>query len=168
MTTINTIHDLHRILVEHPEWRDELRRILLTKELLELPQRFAEYAKSTDEKLDALIGETRQKHERHFGVEGTHPSEHERHFGVEGTHPSEHEPHRGAQGYVHGEDSPRGRGYHRQRHGPSVRKTLDRNEVAQIADRARRSGAAARHIERLYARFRPRRPDLRSDGPRRE
>ena len=60
MTTINTIHDLHRILVEHPEWRDELRRILLTEELLELPQRFAEYAKATDEKLDALITEVRQ------------------------------------------------------------------------------------------------------------
>ena len=24
MTTINTIHDLHRILVEHPEWRSEV------------------------------------------------------------------------------------------------------------------------------------------------
>lgn len=26
MTTINTIHDLHRILVDHPEWRDELKQ----------------------------------------------------------------------------------------------------------------------------------------------
>ena len=60
MTTISTIHDLHRILVEHPEWRSELRRILLTEELLELPQRFAEYAKATDEKLDALTTEVRQ------------------------------------------------------------------------------------------------------------
>lgn len=42
MTTINTIHDLHRILVEHPEWRSDLRRVLLTEELLTLPSQFAE------------------------------------------------------------------------------------------------------------------------------
>ena len=39
MTTINDIHDLHRILVEHPEWRSELRNIILTRELLEVPDR---------------------------------------------------------------------------------------------------------------------------------
>ena len=37
MTTINTIQDLHRILRENPEWRDELRRTLLTEDLLNLP-----------------------------------------------------------------------------------------------------------------------------------
>ena len=54
MTTINTIHDLHHILVEHPEWRSELRNVLLTEELLELPQRFAEYTKVTDKRLDRI------------------------------------------------------------------------------------------------------------------
>lgn len=39
MTTIDDIHDLHRILVEHPEWRSELRNIILTEELLEVPDR---------------------------------------------------------------------------------------------------------------------------------
>ena len=48
MTTINSMQDLTRLLREHPEWRDELRRELLTDELLELPQRFAEYTASTD------------------------------------------------------------------------------------------------------------------------
>lgn len=54
MTTINDIHDLHRILVEHPEWRSELRNILLTEELLALPQRFAEYSEVTDRRLDRI------------------------------------------------------------------------------------------------------------------
>ena len=48
MTTINTVMDLHRILVEHPEWRDELRRILLTDELLRLPQVMAEFIETTN------------------------------------------------------------------------------------------------------------------------
>lgn len=51
MTTINTMQDLTRLLREHPEWRDELRRELLTDELLQLPQRFAEYTASTDARL---------------------------------------------------------------------------------------------------------------------
>ena len=54
MTTINTMQDLTRLLREHPEWRDELRRELLTDELLQLPQRFAEYTASTDARLDDI------------------------------------------------------------------------------------------------------------------
>ncbi len=52
MVVIDSIHDLHRILRENPEWREEMRRIILTDELLELPQRFAEYAVMTDRRLD--------------------------------------------------------------------------------------------------------------------
>lgn len=54
MATINTMQDLTRLLRENPEWRDEIRRELLTEELLELPQRFAEYAKVTDRRLDGI------------------------------------------------------------------------------------------------------------------
>ena len=54
MTTINTIQDLNRVLRENPEWRDEVRRTLLTQELLELPQRFAEYAANTEARLDSM------------------------------------------------------------------------------------------------------------------
>jgi outer membrane murein-binding lipoprotein Lpp len=54
MTTINTMQDLTRLLRENPEWRDEIRRELLTEELLELPQRFAEYTKVTDRRLDGI------------------------------------------------------------------------------------------------------------------
>lgn len=57
MTTanaINTIEDLTRILRERPEWRDEIRKLVLTDELLTLPQRFSEYAASADRRLDEL------------------------------------------------------------------------------------------------------------------
>ena len=54
MTTINTIHDLGRILREHPEWREELRRMLLPEEVLALPQRLAEYAESTDRRFEIV------------------------------------------------------------------------------------------------------------------
>lgn len=49
---IETFEDLLRLLDENPEWVEALRVRLLTKELLELPARFAEYAKSNDERWD--------------------------------------------------------------------------------------------------------------------
>lgn len=71
MTTIDDIHDLHRILVEHPEWRSELRNIILTQELLEVPDRLdtltatvqaladtssalLEHAEATNRRLDSM------------------------------------------------------------------------------------------------------------------
>ncbi len=48
MTTINTSDDLIRIVRENPEFRDAMRRELLTRELLELPRRFAEYTKGNE------------------------------------------------------------------------------------------------------------------------
>lgn len=48
MATINTIQDLIRLLRENEEWRNAVRRELLTEELLELPQRFAEYVAAND------------------------------------------------------------------------------------------------------------------------
>ena len=60
MTTINDITDLARILREQPEWADTIRSILLSRELLELPQRLAEYIATTDRRLEALeAGQTR-------------------------------------------------------------------------------------------------------------
>lgn len=35
---IKDFHDVIRLLEEHPEWRAELRRVVLTDELLALPQ----------------------------------------------------------------------------------------------------------------------------------
>lgn len=49
MTTIRDIADFVRIINEQPEWNDTIRGILLGRELLELPQRFAEFVRVTDE-----------------------------------------------------------------------------------------------------------------------
>ena len=49
MTTINDIADFVRIINEQPEWNDTIRGILLGRELLELPQRFAEFMRVTEE-----------------------------------------------------------------------------------------------------------------------
>ena len=54
MTTINTIEDLVRILDEHPHWLEALRARLLTRELLELPEKFAAFVETTNQRLDSL------------------------------------------------------------------------------------------------------------------
>ena len=47
MTTIN-IGDLVRVLREQPEWAEALRGVLLSRELLELPEEFAQFVKLTN------------------------------------------------------------------------------------------------------------------------
>ena len=54
MTTINTIEDLVRILDEHPHWLEALRARLLTRELIELPEKFAAFVETTNQRLDSL------------------------------------------------------------------------------------------------------------------
>lgn len=59
MTTnnINTIEDLFRVLDENPEWTEALRARVLTKELLELPERHTVLTERVDvltERVDAL------------------------------------------------------------------------------------------------------------------
>ena len=54
MTTVNDIADIVRIIREQPEWAETIRSVLLSRELLELPQRFAEYAESTNRRLERL------------------------------------------------------------------------------------------------------------------
>ena len=48
MTTINDMADLARILREQPEWAEAVRSLVLSKELLELPDRFVELANRVD------------------------------------------------------------------------------------------------------------------------
>ena len=43
MTSIPTAADLLRLLREDPDFRDEVRRLVLSQELLELPERFARF-----------------------------------------------------------------------------------------------------------------------------
>jgi len=62
---VRDFHDLVRLLGEHPEWREELRRLLLTEELLALPQvvqdlarevrRLAELQAATDQRVARLV-----------------------------------------------------------------------------------------------------------------
>ena len=49
MTTINDIADLIRIIREDPAWAEALRSVLLSKELLELPETFAAFVSETRE-----------------------------------------------------------------------------------------------------------------------
>ncbi len=51
MTTIHTIQDLLRVLEENPEWVEELRKRLLSRELLEMPERLARFSESVMQKL---------------------------------------------------------------------------------------------------------------------
>ena len=53
MTTINTIEDLIQLLDEKPEWVEALRVRLLTRELIELPQLFAEWTKQQFEEVNS-------------------------------------------------------------------------------------------------------------------
>ncbi len=43
MNTINTIEDLIQLLDEKPEWADAMRARLLSRELIELPERFTQF-----------------------------------------------------------------------------------------------------------------------------
>ncbi|GBC84867.1 Chromosome partition protein Smc [bacterium HR11] len=55
--TVKEFRDLVRLLEEHPQWRDELRRLLLTDELLDLPRvvrELAEAQRETERRLASL------------------------------------------------------------------------------------------------------------------
>jgi hypothetical protein len=69
---VQDYHDLVRLLNDHPEWRTELRRLLLTDELLELPQIIRELAdaqRRTEERIEALADAQRRTEERLGRVE---------------------------------------------------------------------------------------------------
>ena len=52
--TINSMQDLVRVLDEHPEWAEALRARLLTRELLELPQRLADFVAAANKRFEAI------------------------------------------------------------------------------------------------------------------
>lgn len=63
MTTINNIEDLIRVLDEHPEWLDAVRRRVLSRELYEMPERLARFAESVMQQFE-------QQAERLTAIEG--------------------------------------------------------------------------------------------------
>ena len=54
MTTVNDFTDILRIIREQPEWGEALRSALLSKEVLELPQRLAEFSEAANKRFDRL------------------------------------------------------------------------------------------------------------------
>ncbi len=44
--TVQEFHDLIQLLEQHPEWRTELRRLMLSEELMSLPQAVRELAEA--------------------------------------------------------------------------------------------------------------------------
>ena len=72
-TTVNDISDIVRILREQPEWADALRGILLSEEILKLPEMVAELVESNKlihERLDKLEGRMDGLDGRMDGLDG--------------------------------------------------------------------------------------------------
>jgi hypothetical protein len=66
--TVQDFHDLIGILEQHPEWRTELRRLVLTEELLSLPQimhDLAEAQQRTEQRVEELA-EAQRRTEQHL------------------------------------------------------------------------------------------------------
>ena len=76
---IATVEDLVRVLDEHPQWLEALRSRLLTRELLELPQRLAEFAADTDRRFAEIEGRLAEHDRRFDQIEGR-LAEHDRRF----------------------------------------------------------------------------------------
>ena len=51
---IATVEDLVQVLDEHPHWLEAVRARLLTRELLELPQKLAEFVADTERRFETL------------------------------------------------------------------------------------------------------------------
>jgi len=62
--TVNDLQDLTRLLIERPEWLSEVRRIVLTDELLALPREVAEAQRRTDERFAELAEIQRRNEEQ--------------------------------------------------------------------------------------------------------
>ncbi len=51
--TVEEFHDLVRLLEERPEWREELRRLVLTPALLAVPEQIAELRARSEQQFQA-------------------------------------------------------------------------------------------------------------------
>ena len=68
MTTINTSEDLLRLLREDPHFYDQVRRLILTDALIELPERFAAFAARVDDFIarQERVNENQQQFNQRF------------------------------------------------------------------------------------------------------
>ena len=60
MTSIPTTADLLRLLREDPDFRDEVRRLVLTQELIELPERFARFEAYVERQFAEIRGDIKR------------------------------------------------------------------------------------------------------------
>ena len=67
-TAVGSIEDLIRILDERPEWVEAMRARLLTRELLELPARLAEFVASAEQNFQAV----NRRLDEHSGILAQH------------------------------------------------------------------------------------------------
>ncbi len=65
---ISTFSDLMQALRENPEWLEELRRMVLTQELVELPKMFEEFRHSMENRFEALEKQVQEVKERLDGI----------------------------------------------------------------------------------------------------
>ena len=54
MTSISTTQDLLRLLREDPDFRDQVRSLLLTQELIDLPERFAQFEAYVEQRFNSI------------------------------------------------------------------------------------------------------------------
>ena len=62
--SVEEFHDLVRILEERPEWRSELRRLILTDHLLALPEQMTELRAYTEQRFQELAAAQQRTEER--------------------------------------------------------------------------------------------------------
>jgi hypothetical protein len=62
--TPTDFHDLVRVVEEHPEWRTELRRLVLTDSLLALPEQVTELRLETDRRFQELAAAQQRTEEQ--------------------------------------------------------------------------------------------------------
>ena len=67
--TVENFRDLVRILEAHPEWRAELRRLVLTDELLSLPEQLARRQVETERGFQQLAEAQRRTEDRLIRLE---------------------------------------------------------------------------------------------------
>ena len=64
MATFNTVEELIQILDENPHWLEALRARLLTRELLELPQRHAEFVALSNQRYEESVALADKRHKQ--------------------------------------------------------------------------------------------------------
>ena len=70
MTSIPTTADLLRLLREDPDFRDEVRRLVLSQELLELPDRLARFEANVDRQFKSVDERFNSVDERFNSIDG--------------------------------------------------------------------------------------------------